>query len=567
MNLILKATLVFILWLDSTQAKIISAESLDIRNLDSCGTDKTATCGLGDGCVSNILRAAGVKVTSPDGINDVFNPIRVIDGKQNTYWYQTEGSTGPHILEFTLPTNAGAFDGYSFRPLSTWSPKTWNLTCDGDDIDSVIDESFDSGTEFKKCFGEAFQCATVQLIITAWTSGAPAIREVRLIADSTTAPPTSPPTTSSPSNPPTSPPTSSSPSTSAPTIDFQAFDNQDFNIAQPSLQFFDINGQFSLEINYTVGLTAHDLNITLMNENCTAINNSISDTIQIGSQSVKNHEFSKQILLFKKSFSTSPLVSEKNQATGASSGTLRFCVHVETLTEDGVSVTFRKTNVQVTYDLTTNNFKVEGNNINENTINTSTKEVTSKYGISACRCTAENFDCDTTKPLPFLKQNGYVFICIKPDTNSSSVQISNFFMRFEQDNVSKYTAVTLGNDAPISDNLSTIQKEDGTFKIVSRLVTVLFEKTSFDVKGNAYLVFKGARRSLVSAPVQGLRSAKETTQGDSAGDVEFSMDVTLNKATGNVTSKSANNAGIAVVTVGGITIVAILFVMFKKMNN
>ena len=45
------------------------------------------------------------------------------------------------------------------------------------------------------------------------------------------------------------------------------------------------------------------------------------------------------------------------------------------------------------------------------------------------------------------------------------------------------------------------------------------------------------------------------------------MDVTLDKETGKITSKSANNADIAVVTVGGITIVAILFVMFKKMNN
>jgi len=117
------------------------------------------------------------------------------------------------------------------------------------------------------------------------------------------------------------------------------------------------------------------------------------------------------------------------------------------------------------------------------------------------------------------------------------------------------------------DDLSQVQKDGDSLKIVSRLVTVLFEKTSFDVKGNAYLVFKDATRRLVTAPVQGLRSAQETTQGDSAGNVEFSMDVTLKKATGNKVTKSANYAGIAVLTVGGFAVVAILFLGIKKTNK
>jgi len=240
-------------------------------------------------------------------------------------------------------------------------------------------------------------------------------------------------------------PTTSAPTTSSPTTAFQAFNNQDFSIVEPALLFFDNQGQFSVQLNYTVGLTASDLNITVMNENCSEIDDSMPDTIKIGHQFVRNHVFSKQVLIFKETFGTSPLVSEKNQATGASSGTLRFCVLVETLTEDGVPVSFRKTNVQLTYDLTSNIFEVEGNGISENAIDTSTKEVTTKYGILACRCTKESFDCDTTKPLPLLEQNGFSFICIKTDSNSSSVKISNFDMRFEQDNETKYTAVTVGN--------------------------------------------------------------------------------------------------------------------------
>eukprot|EP00588_Corethron_pennatum_P020610 CAMPEP_0194313240 /NCGR_PEP_ID=MMETSP0171-20130528/10130_1 /TAXON_ID=218684 /ORGANISM="Corethron pennatum, Strain L29A3" /LENGTH=539 /DNA_ID=CAMNT_0039068107 /DNA_START=480 /DNA_END=2099 /DNA_ORIENTATION=+ len=411
---------------------------------------------------------------------------------------------------------------------------------------------------------ETYSPQYLRLYGVASTPGLPPILtlcevEAFLLIEPTTKPSTSPSTKTSLS--PTSSPTTS------PTTAFQAFYKQDFSIVEPTLLFFDNQGQFSVQMNYTVGLTASDLNITVMNENCKEIDDSMPDTIKIGHQFVKNHVFSKQVLIFKETFGTSPLVSEKNQATGASSGTLKFCVLVETLTEDGVPVSFRKTNVQLTYDLTTISFKVEGNELSENALNTFTKEVTSKYGISACRCTPESFDCDITKPLPLLEQNGYAFICIKPDVNSSSVKISNFDMRFEQDNVAKYTAVTLGNEGPLLDNLSGVQREGDSFKIVSRLVTVLFEKTSFDVKGNAYLVFKDARRSLATAPVQRLRSVQETTQEDSAGNVEFSMDVTLKKATGNNASKSANYAGIANLIVGAFAVVAILFLVIKKMNK
>ena len=102
-----------------------------------------------------------------------------------------------------------------------------------------------------------------------------------------------------------------------------------------------------------VGLTANNLDVTLTTENCTQIDDSIPDTIHIGHQFTKNHVFSKKVLIFKKESNKSTCV-RKNQATGALLGTLRFCVLVEILTEDGVSVSFQKKNVQLTYNLTTN---------------------------------------------------------------------------------------------------------------------------------------------------------------------------------------------------------------------
>eukprot|EP00588_Corethron_pennatum_P003024 CAMPEP_0194298164 /NCGR_PEP_ID=MMETSP0169-20130528/60010_1 /TAXON_ID=218684 /ORGANISM="Corethron pennatum, Strain L29A3" /LENGTH=831 /DNA_ID=CAMNT_0039048119 /DNA_START=231 /DNA_END=2731 /DNA_ORIENTATION=+ len=349
--------------------------------------------------------------------------------------------------------------------------------------------------------------------------------------------------------------------TSAPST---IFNRQSFTISNPKATFVDNSGEFFIELNYTIGSTANDLNITLMNENCTTIDKSVSSTVQIGYQNIQNQMHSKQILLSPENFRTSSLVSQRGEETGLSAGTVAFCVKAEALTEEDISVSFKKSNIKLTFDLTRNNFKVESNGIVENKIDTTEEEVTSTYGVIACRCTAGSYECDKTLPLPNLQQNGLVYACLKPDENSTSVEITNFNMIFKQNGDSKYIAVTMTDNGPATTPLSGITEEGSTFKVVSRLVTKLFEESSFNITGNAYLAFKPAKqRNLGVFRHSSLRLVQESVQDSSVGEDQFEMKVNLEKAT-VLKTEPTKNATIVISIMGTILMFSIAFTLFKK---
>jgi len=343
------------------------------------------------------------------------------------------------------------------------------------------------------------------------------------------------------------------------------FNGQSFTISNPKATFVDNNGELFIELNYTVGSTAHDLNITLMNENCTTIDESVSSTVHIGYQNTKNQIYTKQILLSTGNFGMSSLVTQRGEETGLSAGTVAFCVKAEALTEEDISVSSKKSNIKLAFDLTRNNFKVESSGIIENKIDTAEEKVTSTYGVTACICTAGSYECDKTLPLPNLQQNGLVYVCLKPDENSTSVKITNFNMIFKQNGDSKYIAVTMTDNGPKNTPLSGMTEEGSTFKVVSRLVTELFEESSFNITGNAYLAFKAAkRRSLGVFRHLSPRLVQESVQDSSAGEDQFKMEVNLEKATAVIKKELTKNTTMVISIIGTILLFSIVFTLFKK---
>jgi len=263
----------------------------------------------------------------------------------------------------------------------------------------------------------------------------------------------------------------------------------------------------------------------------------------------------------------SSLVTPSGGIEGYSKGSIKFCIKVETLLGT-TSVTFRKTNVDLSYDLTDNSFEVAGNTISANEIGKEETEVTTKYGVEACICT-ENFDCETSTEDKVFEQNKLIHICVYPNNTSELTQISNFDMKFEQNQTTTYTAVRITESGSVATaGLSYIEGDGDKYLVTSRLITALFEggKISFDVVGNAQLKFK--TRQLKKVENFNLRSMEEKSIGTDEGESQFKMKVKIAKAVGKVSSTESNStSGAMVLVVGGILVLSIMFVLFKKMKN
>jgi len=343
------------------------------------------------------------------------------------------------------------------------------------------------------------------------------------------------------------------------------FDEQDFSIGNLVTEFQDVDNAFSLQLNYTVGGSVSKLGMTLFYVNCTipyVDRNMQTMVIEIGELGMPMSDdiSMKKINIFKENFSVSPLVTKQK---GNSVGVLDFCVKVEGLMDDDQSVTFQKDNIKLSYDLSKNVFTVNGNKIRENNVTVSTTEVTTSYGVDACRCNGIDFDlrCEDNSSV---KQDTLFYICIQPTKSSiNATNISDLTMRFEQDNEVKFTAVEYGFK---TNRLSEITKSGQTLRVVSRLVTALFEGTgdSFNVTGNAYLSFKTETRRLATMHTSDLRLVEETPQEDIAGEASFKMDVKLEKETVLATAETKDRTTITVSVLGGFIFLSAIFVLVKK---
>jgi len=142
----------------------------------------------GDGSVAHCDRqniATQATATSPDGIEPDTggsggDAHLAIDGDVDTYWDQTSDVAGPHILqfEFNEPTTIDAYEFMAFG-VNDYSPKSWQITCDGTTIDEQVEYS-QTESFFEHHAEESSECTIVQMRITDWYGGSPAIREFGL---------------------------------------------------------------------------------------------------------------------------------------------------------------------------------------------------------------------------------------------------------------------------------------------------------------------------------------------------------------------------------------------------
>jgi len=188
---------------------------------------------------------------------------------------------------------------------------------------------------------------------------------------------------------------------------------------------------------------------------------------------------------------------------------------------------------------------------------------TSKYTVTACRCTETAYAC-SEGVLPAYSQNDMIYLCVQPNaTVQDTVEVSNFFMEFKHGADVKYTPVTIGKDGrPKPDTLSLIQKEYPSYRVVSRLITALFDggATKFDVAGNAYLEFKQNRR------LHG-RSLQDTPAR--AGESFFQMEVQFKKgvAPANDVTLTDSKSGWVLTSVGALIALSAAFLILKKMKK
>jgi len=332
------------------------------------------------------------------------------------------------------------------------------------------------------------------------------------------------------------------------------FAGQNYTIGKPQARF---NDDFSLHLNYTeVGHSVAFLNVTLREAGC---DKPVTDPVIMMTENIflKDEFDGPSVAMDTTKFSASKLITNKSQ--GESIGVLKFCVRAEGYDGDwgvdNVSVSFRQDDINVGYDLTNNSFKVEANNIITNDILVSENIVTSSYSVDAFRCST-NYEADSTSVV--LKQNDIVYVCIKPA--NTSVYISDFNMAFWQDDVEKYTAVSVGMVVNPLSQLSMGGNDDKTKRVASRVISKFFEDgaTPFVVKGNAFLSF-------ISTDNRRLRSVQDSSQ---VGEGDFEMEVGLEKriSSAPMTGSPITKKGAVLCVIGGTLVLSISMVVSKKMR-
>jgi len=334
------------------------------------------------------------------------------------------------------------------------------------------------------------------------------------------------------------------PTTTSPTTVFQG---QDYTFKSLESSFVDDGDGFAISLNYTVGKSVNKVNVTLLDKNCTSHNIDSIINLVTDQSADSNIHFLTKVSVNKQELSTSTLVT---RSEGLSKGTLSFCVKAESLSENGISVSFQQDKLNLSYDLTKNTFEVLSNSLKADDIDTTSKNVATRYSIIAHECTSSTYEeTDVTTPI---QQNALVFICIKP--NSTDVEISTFNLNFVQDEFT-FQVVNLRVASSI---LSSVYTEGDKIKIVSRLVSAFFnsDTDTFNARGDGNLVFKTGRRKL--GPLRSL------SDKDNAGEASFRMNVKLQKRI--ATQKQSQISRIAVSVLGTCVLLSVLFIAIKKLK-
>jgi len=328
-----------------------------------------------------------------------------------------------------------------------------------------------------------------------------------------------------------------------------AFQGEDYTFKNLETSFVDGgDAGFAISLNYTVGKTVDRVNVTLLDKNCTSETFDSIINLLADESAASSVHFLKKVSVNKQEFTKSNLVT---RSEGSSKGTLSFCVKAEGLSENKISVSFQQDILNLSYDLTKNTFEVLSNGLKADDIDTTLTSVATSYSIIAHRCNRSSYEAiDQTTTL---KQNGLVFICIKP--NSTDVEISTFSLNFVQADNYTFSVVAGGKPESI---LSSVYSEGDKKKIVSRLVTALFDdaKETFDASGNVNLVFKTSIAT----------NARMLSDEDNAGEASFGMKVKLEKRI-DTQKQPQNIPKTALSVLGTCVMLSILFITIKKMKQ
>mmetsp|Transcript_13743 Transcript_13743/g.27433 ORF Transcript_13743/g.27433 Transcript_13743/m.27433 type:complete len:390 (+) Transcript_13743:90-1259(+) len=357
--------------------------------------------------------------------------------------------------------------------------------------------------------------------------------------------------------------------TGAPTT---TFEGQNFTIAEPKVTFTDNGSTFELDFSYPVGKSVYTSSTTLYKEDCEDTNDVDEllnwDYVGTDTSNSQYDVIGIAVSVVKANITKSPLRKYVVGNSQDSKGSINFCIKIEgnifVTDDETLSVSFRKTNVRLDYDLTDNTFSVTNNAISADAIKETNTTVDTVYEVDAFRCGTGSSDfIDITATAGTINQNDLVGICLKPKT-PAVVEISTFDMFFRQNDSKVYTAATLKQAGPEAGAVSQylVSSDKQTHKIVSRLISNLFknEGDKFNVDGNAYLQFVS---SSPDTRKTNLRMLEDISEG-SAGDSPFSLTMKIAKVAGAGDSKETKNYH-SFPMIGAALIIAIGFVLYKKL--
>ena len=332
---------------------------------------------------------------------------------------------------------------------------------------------------------------------------------------------------------------------------------KNFTIGSPQVTYMDVNGEPQFHFLYKVGASVASLRFSLFREGCTSTKN-VTDILTLRNETDGNGTYSKLISVDPTEIQGSPLVIPELGLKGFSAGIINFCVKAEVLMGQ-FSVEFLKSEVSLAYDLSNNTFSID--------IVTEAKEVekfnrTSDfgYGVDVCQCLVTGYDCSTAAFN--IKQGELVAICLSPNNKSKNVtQISKFSMDFNQNKILQYTAATIGASGTEPGALSLLQSSGHTQKVLSRMVTELYDGgATFNVTGVAYLRFKN-KRLLAAVKTQNIRRIQAPEVSDE--DAPFRLSIGIEKT--KVVDNKATMDPLTILIVTSVTIaLTLVFCVYKK---
>jgi len=287
-----------------------------------------------------------------------------------------------------------------------------------------------------------------------------------------------------------------------------------------------------------------------------------SPVVSIKATTLVGTALSSTFQVHKFALENSMLTSGVNNADKSTAGKLKFCLRAEIVIES-TSLNFRESNIELDYDLSLNSFSITENQIEKESIVTSTESAANIYAIQACRCGTTSYEClSENEKSQTLNQDSVVNICVQP--NSTDVKISQLSMTFLHDGLSqvKFETVTNSTGVPGQSIVRGSGIMGDPLKITSRLISGLFENgaTQFKIEGIAYLQFHSSVRHL------NLRADDRILQQEEAdpGNVSYQMSVDITSR--DMLESEDNLAAFpAPVIVGCLVLVfSIAIVIYKK---